>query len=82
MGDVIAVDWKERKKIEKYTVHRHQCVMCFSLIVFDSRREYNEPYLEYPGPSKTTHLCKHCALAVHDSVIELGWNKEENKDAD
>ena len=76
MADVIEVDFRKRKKIEKYTILKNVCVVCFKDVIYDSRKEEdeNDPYIEI-SKGKGHCICKACSVAIKEVVDENNWDK-------
>ncbi len=74
MADVIEVDFRKKKKIEKYTIVKNVCVVCFNPVIYDSRKEDNEPYIEI-SRNKGQCICKACSIAIKEVVDANEWDK-------
>lgn len=74
MADVIEYNFKTRKKIQKYTVLKNICVLCCHTIVYDSRKENNEPYIDVSS-AKCQCICKDCAVSIKEVVDENKWDQ-------
>lgn len=74
MADVIEVDFRKKRKIEKYTVIKNVCTICYNLVIYDSRKgDDNEPYIELER-KRGECVCKQCAVAIKEVVDENEWN--------
>lgn len=73
MGDVIEVNFRSKQKVQKYTIVKNICVVCFNNVIYDSRREDNEPYIE--TKAKGQCICKDCAVLIKEVVDENDWDE-------
>lgn len=74
MADIIEVNFRTKKKIEKYTILKNVCVVCFNSVIYDSRKEHNAPYIEI-SKNKGQCICKDCAIAIKEVVDAKEWDK-------
>lgn len=74
MADIIEVNFRTKKRIEKYTIVKNVCVVCFNPVIYDSRKVHNEPYIEIQK-SKGQCICKDCAVAIKEVVDANEWDK-------
>lgn len=76
MGEVIEVNFKTKKKVEKYTILKNLCVVCHNTVVYDSRKgeDGNEPYIEL-SKGNGSCICKACSVAIKGVVDENEWDK-------
>ena len=76
MADIIEVNFRTRKKVEKYTILKSVCVVCFNSVVYDSRKgeDGNEPYIEL-SKGNGRCMCKACAVQMKGVVDENEWDK-------
>lgn len=74
MADIIEVNFRTKKKIEKYTILKNVCVVCFNSVIYDSRKENNVPYIEI-SKNKGQCICKDCAIAIKEVVDANEWDK-------
>jgi hypothetical protein len=74
MADIIEVNFRTKKRIEKYTILKNVCVVCFNSVIYDSRREDNSPYIELEK-NKGNCICKDCAVAIKEVVDANEWDK-------
>lgn len=74
MADIIEVNFRTKKKIEKYTILKNVCVVCFNSVIYDSRKANNAPYIEI-SKNKGQCICKDCAIAVKEVVDANEWDK-------
>lgn len=72
MGDVIRVNFHEKRKIEKYRIDKYLCSNCLETTIHDSRIEKKDPFVSFEC-NKYTGLCKECAVKVKGACIEQGW---------
>lgn len=74
MGDIIEVNFRKKTRIQKYTVVKNICIVCFKNVIYDSRCEDNEPYIEVPK-TKGQCICRDCAIAIKEVVDDNEWDK-------
>ena len=74
MADIIEVNFRTKKRIEKYTILKNVCVVCFNPVIYDSRREDNEPYIEI-SKGKGQCICKGCSISIKEVVDENEWDR-------
>lgn len=74
MADIIEVNFRKKKRIEKYTIIKNVCVVCFRGIIYDSRKQDNEEYIEV-SKNNGQCVCKNCAIAIKELVDEHKWDK-------
>lgn len=76
MADVIEVNFKTKKKVDKYTILKNICVVCFNSVIYDSRKgeNENEPYIQI-SKGKGQCICKNCAVAIKEVVDENHWDQ-------
>ena len=75
MAEIIEVNFRKKQRVQKYTIHKNICVVCFKSVVFDSRLEesgQNEPYIEV-SKGKFQCICQGCAVAIKGIVDENDW---------
>ena len=70
MAEIIEVDFKKKKKLEKYVTKKWTCSTCNDINVYDSRKEDNVKYIQFANRSC---VCKNCATAISDTVKDEGW---------
>lgn len=75
MTEVIAVDFKKKKKIEKYVIKELVCAGCLVLVSTDSRKKVNPPYIPLSG-GKNQCLCKDCSVSIASLIKSEGWDNE------
>lgn len=75
MGEVVEVDFKKKKVVKKYTITKNLCAVCGHMIVNDSRKEDNTPYIPL-SYSKGTCICKGCAVELSTLVKQGGWTND------
>ena len=71
MGEVICVNFKEKRKIEQYVIKQFICASCLVQVENDSRNDDNPPYIPLLGV-KGHCLCKKCFIDVYRLVKEGG----------
>lgn len=74
MAEIIEVDFRKKKRIEKYTILKNLCVVCFNSVIYDSRSEDNQPYIEI-SKGKGQCICKDCSVSIKEVVDENEWHK-------
>lgn len=73
MADIIEVNFRTKSKVEKYTILKNICVVCFSSVIYDSRREDNAPYIEI-SKGKGQCICKDCSVSIKEVVDANQWD--------
>lgn len=75
MADIIHVNFKDKHKIDKYTIFKNVCVVCFRTIIYDSRKESTGENEEYIAIEKSRNqcICKNCSVAIKEIVDENDW---------
>lgn len=76
MADIIEVNFRTGKRIEKYTIIKNICVVCFNSVIYDSRKGENEnsPYIEI-SKNKGQCICKDCSIAIKEVVDANQWDQ-------
>ena len=78
MGEVIEVNFKEKKKIKKYVIKNYICLVCNQKFVNDSRlNEEENPSLISVGV-RGYCVCKDCAVDVASVVKEEKWENSND----
>lgn len=72
MADVIEYNFNTKKRIQKYTVIKSVCAVCFKSVIYDSRKEENEVYIHIEK-NKGFCICQKCAIAIKEVVDENEW---------
>lgn len=68
MGEIIEVNFKTKKKVQKYVISKWKCVGCGHIGEHDSRKEDNPAFIKF----EATHncMCMDCASLVADAMKE------------
>lgn len=74
MADIIEVNFRTKQKVEKYTILKNVCVVCYSSVIYDSRKEENDPYIEL-SKGNGQCICKQCSIQIKEVVDENQWDK-------
>lgn len=66
--NIIKVDFKSKKKIEKYEVRSWLCGVCFRDFKYDSRKDKRAPLLVR---IRNDYYCASCIKAMNDLVEKM-----------
>lgn len=73
--EIINVDFKTKKRIERYTTTTLLCNVCKSLVKIDSRKAVNPQYIALENWKKENAcICKACAVDIRMLCEENNWN--------
>lgn len=81
MSTVIEVDFKNKRKIERYVITAWKCFICKNAFKNDSREpEKNTPRIVLrEGTSQRAEecICKNCSLDIKQTAESLNWSYDE-----
>lgn len=73
--EIIHVDFKTKKRVEKYVVSTLICNVCKSLVKTDSRKKDNPQYIALDNWKKENAcICKDCAVDIRGLCEASDWN--------
>lgn len=68
MGEVIEVNFKTGKRIQKYVCRKWSCVTCSAVYTYDSRKESNKKYIKFTSGAL---LCEDCAMDIYNTIYRM-----------
>lgn len=75
MGEVIEVNFKEKRVVEKYTITKKVCGLCGHMVTNDTRLTDNTPYVPL-SYVKGHCVCKDCLVELATLVKQEGWTND------
>lgn len=79
MGRVIHVNFKEKHKVESYTVTPWVCIVCVNEYSLDSRFKHKSTRIlvRDATPLKDAeYICKSCCIQLSEIAKEQGWKND------